>query len=78
MLIVDASIGMDVKNYKKMAAQRPTFQQAQDFLQDLIAIVNTPDKFYSLKMAIDPLENDSIIRYTLIMESKTRKAIEIR
>ena len=61
-----------------MAAHRPTFQQAKEALDNLIAINLTPEKQYTLKLFIDQQDQPSMIKYTLIMESTTHKVIEIR
>ena len=52
-------------------------RQAQEALNDIITIIHSPEKQYKLQICVDPPDETSIIKYTLIMESTTHKVIEI-
>ena len=56
-----------------------THKMASDSLQDLIkAILARPQYKYLPRVHIDPYEGDKRIKYTIVLESKTHRCIEVR
>ena len=56
-----------------------TYEMACDSLNDLIKIILArPDYKYLVRIHIDPYEGDHQIQYTIVLESRTHKCIEIR